>query len=43
MDNTYIGSTKDDHKISLTPEKGSHVLSVVDEIGNRRAVMIHLK
>lgn len=43
MDNTYIGSTKDDHKISLTPEKGSHVLSVVDDIGNRRAVMIHLK
>jgi penicillin-binding protein 1C len=43
MDNTYIGSTKDDHKISLTPEKGSHVLSVVDEIGNQRAVMIHLK
>lgn len=43
IDNMYVGSTKNNHKISLTPEIGSHVLSVVDDIGNRRAVLIHLK
>ena len=35
IDRTYIGTTKEIHAIEVSPMKGEHVLTVVDEKGNR--------
>lgn len=34
MDNTFLASTKDIHELSIQPEYGKHVITVVDEFGN---------
>jgi penicillin-binding protein 1C len=33
LDDHFIGMTQDIHKISLQPEAGEHVLTIVDEDG----------
>lgn len=38
IDNMYMGATKDFHTMEFLPTKGRHVLTVVDEIGNRLEV-----
>lgn len=38
LDNNYITSTRDFHKISLIPDKGKHSLTVVDDEGNSHSV-----
>lgn len=35
LDKTYIGSTQNFHELSILPRKGKHILTVVDEEGNR--------
>lgn len=35
IDNEYIGSTRDFHDKEFNPEEGNHVLTLVDESGNR--------
>jgi penicillin-binding protein 1C len=34
IDETYMGSTKDIHELSILPKQGKHVITVVDELGN---------
>ncbi|WP_299271968.1 penicillin-binding protein 1C [uncultured Psychroserpens sp.] len=34
LDETYVGTTKDIHEIAIIPEKGKHLITVVDEFGN---------
>ena len=34
LDNTYIGSTKAIHDMSILPKPGEHLITVVDEFGN---------
>ena len=38
LDETYITSTEDFHKVSLIPDEGKHTLTVVDNEGNRLSV-----
>ncbi len=42
LDTEYIGKTEGSHKLGIIPPKGDHVLSIVDEKGNRRAILIHV-
>jgi penicillin-binding protein 1C len=35
LDETYLGSTRHFHELSLQPEPGKHLLTLVDENGNR--------
>lgn len=42
LDNEYIGKTVGIHKLGIIPPKGDHVLAIVDEQGNRRAILIHI-
>lgn len=42
LDTEYIGKTEGVHKLGCIPPKGDHVLSIVDEKGNRRAILIHV-
>lgn len=35
MDESYLGSTTDFHEMELNPEQGHHLLTLVDEKGNR--------
>ncbi len=37
MDEEYIGETKDIHQMALAPEPGPHILTLVDENGERLA------
>ena len=34
LDETYVGTTKDIHELAIIPEKGKHLITVVDEFGN---------
>lgn len=34
LDDTYVGSTKDIHELSVVPKQGEHIITVVDEFGN---------
>lgn len=38
LDNEYIGTTQYTHKLALRPDKGKHVVRVVDEQGNEDGV-----
>lgn len=38
LDSSYLGSTKETHRISASPEPGRHLLTVTDENGNSAAV-----
>jgi penicillin-binding protein 1C len=38
IDNMYIGETTSPHQLGFVPEKGWHVLTVVDETGNSSSV-----
>ncbi len=38
LDNDYIGETSDVHQMELSPGKGKHRVTVVDEAGNLLAV-----
>jgi len=40
IDDEYLGFTCDIHKMSLSPGKGEHVLTLVDENGNRLVTRI---
>ena len=35
LDESYLGSTTDFHEMELNPEQGYHLLTLVDEKGNR--------
>ena len=35
LDESYLGSTSDFHEMELNPEKGYHLLTLVDKKGNR--------
>lgn len=39
MDDVYLGSTEDIHKINYVPTKGDHRLTVIDEEGNEEVVL----
>ncbi len=34
VDDTYVGSTRDIHDMAVIPKTGSHLITVVDELGN---------
>lgn len=38
VDNQYIGETKERHTIRYMPETGTHLLTVVDELGNQKKI-----
>lgn len=38
LDDTFIGETQDFHKMAIHPELGKHVLTLVDELGERESV-----
>jgi penicillin-binding protein 1C len=42
LDDEYLGFTRDIHKMSLSPGKGEHVLTLVDEDGNRLVTRIEV-
>jgi len=42
LDDEYLGFTRDIHKMSLQPSKGKHVITLVDENGNRLATRIEV-
>ncbi len=42
LDDTYLGFTRDIHKMSLQPGKGGHALILVDENGNRLETQIEV-
>jgi penicillin-binding protein 1C len=42
LDDEYLGTTRDIHKMSLQPSKGEHVLTLVDENGNRLVTKIEV-
>ncbi len=42
LDGEYLGYTRDIHKMSLSPGKGEHVLTLVDEDGNRLVTKIEV-
>ncbi len=35
LDNTYIGATETFHELEFSPKKGEHLLTIVDDQGNR--------
>lgn len=43
LDNDYIGETTDVHQMELSPEKGRHTLTVVDEVGNALAINFEVR
>ena len=40
LDNRYVTSTRDFHKISLQPTSGKHTITVVDDLGNTLSIGI---
>ena len=36
VDETYMGMTKDIHELAILPQKGDHIITVVDDLGNER-------
>ena len=36
LDDLYLGSTQDIHQMSVSPSKGEHKMTIVDENGNRQ-------
>ena len=38
LDNDYLGETSDVHQMELTPSRGKHRVTVVDEEGNALGV-----
>jgi penicillin-binding protein 1C len=42
LDDEYLGFTRDIHKMSLSPGKGEHVLTLVDENGNRLVTRVEV-
>ena len=43
LDDSYVTSTTDFHKITLLPEKGKHSMTVVDEDGNTLSVTFFVR
>lgn len=43
LDNDYLGETQGTHQMSALPSFGSHTLSIVDDEGNRKMIIIHVK
>lgn len=43
LDGEYAGSTRDIHKISMRPPAGMHLITLVDEDGNRAEAWIEVK
>ncbi|MDH6359078.1 penicillin-binding protein 1C [Parabacteroides sp. PF5-9] len=43
LDETYLSSTQDFHKISIIPSKGKHSMTVVDDEGNALSVTFHVE
>jgi penicillin-binding protein 1C len=37
LDDMYMGTTSDIHQLEVAPPKGVHVMTIVDQYGNRRA------
>lgn len=42
LDNTFIGSTKAIHDMAISPKKGKHTITVVDEFGNETKRFIEI-
>lgn len=40
IDNTYLGSTRDIHQMSITPTKGVHTIVVIDASGTEQRITI---
>lgn len=40
LDNTYLGSTRDIHQMSISPQRGVHTITVVDSLGGELSVEI---
>jgi len=43
VDDTYLGTTKEIHEFAILPEKGNHLITVVDELGNDIKRYIEIK
>lgn len=43
LDNEYLGETSDIHQMEIAPEKGEHVVTVVDEKGNTASVRFRVE
>ncbi len=43
IDNQYLGETKGNHQLTISPDAGAHILSIVDEVGNRKAIRIFVR
>lgn len=42
LDDTYLGTTEGEHKISNRPSKGKHQLTLIDEKGAKKSVLFSL-
>ena len=42
LDDEYVGSTREIHKMSLSPAPGNHLITLVDENGERIVVGIEI-
>ncbi len=43
LDDKYLGETNGMHQYKALPSIGTHTLSIVDDEGNRRSIIIHVK
>lgn len=42
MDGTYIGETQLIHEMRLSPAKGKHILTIVDENGETASIVFYV-
>ncbi|PKR80126.1 hypothetical protein CW751_11520 [Brumimicrobium salinarum] len=42
VDDEYLGQTRGNHTIQYLPEKGEHLLTVLDELGNQKKVLFEI-
>ena len=38
LDNEYVGKTTDIHQMELSPSKGNHMITVVDDVGEELVI-----
>ncbi|GAA4235398.1 penicillin-binding protein 1C [Postechiella marina] len=42
VNKTFVGSTKNIHELAISPKKGKHIITVVDEFGNQKKQTINI-
>ena len=43
MDKSFVGATEDFHELAIKPEKGIHLITVIDEIGNEKKCFLEIE